>query len=116
QSIHAGRAALSLCPSHCTPRYRYCVRTRRSSDLRAWKSRSRSTKDEDASMSIAIIGRKAGMTRVFTEAGESIPVTVIECTPNRRSEEHTSELQSRENLVCRLLLEKKKTTDYWSTK
>src|SRR5690606_5290835 len=29
--------------------------------------------------------------------------------PNGRSEEHTSELQSRENLVCRLLLEKKKT-------
>src|SRR5436309_11661856 len=27
----------------------------------------------------------------------------------RRSEEHTSELQSRENLVCRLLLEKKKS-------
>src|SRR5690606_39809323 len=27
--------------------------------------------------------------------------------PGRRSEEHTSELQSRENLVCRLLLEKK---------
>src|SRR5690606_39836995 len=42
----------------------------------------------------------------------------LECvTPGRhptvlhelRSEEHTSELQSRENLVCRLLLEKKKT-------
>src|SRR5436309_7605068 len=28
---------------------------------------------------------------------------------DQRSEEHTSELQSRENLVCRLLLEKKKT-------
>src|SRR5690606_40196185 len=28
--------------------------------------------------------------------------------PLKRSEEHTSELQSRENLVCRLLLEKKK--------
>src|SRR5436309_4556977 len=28
--------------------------------------------------------------------------------PDLRSEEHTSELQSRENLVCRLLLEKKK--------
>src|SRR5690606_41334493 len=28
----------------------------------------------------------------------------------KRSEEHTSELQSRENLVCRLLLEKKKAT------
>src|SRR6266511_3298280 len=31
--------------------------------------------------------------------------------PDRRSEEHTSELQSRENLVCRLLLEKKKISD-----
>src|SRR5436309_8568593 len=31
--------------------------------------------------------------------------------PDKRSEEHTSELQSRENLVCRLLLEKKKKTD-----
>src|SRR2546421_467338 len=30
-------------------------------------------------------------------------------TPKRRSEEHTSELQSRSDLVCRLLLEKKKT-------
>src|SRR2546430_13722099 len=32
-----------------------------------------------------------------------------ECVPRRRSEEHTSELQSQSNLVCRLLLEKKKT-------
>src|SRR5690606_41999870 len=31
--------------------------------------------------------------------------------PQARSEEHTSELQSRENLVCRLLLEKKKKTE-----
>src|SRR2546430_11552076 len=30
------------------------------------------------------------------------------CRPLRRSEEHTSELQSQSNLVCRLLLEKKK--------
>src|SRR5436309_12677890 len=33
----------------------------------------------------------------------------------RRSEEHTSELQSRENLVCRLLLEKKKNVAYYDT-
>src|SRR5690606_10353532 len=33
----------------------------------------------------------------------------IDNAPFSRSEEHTSELQSRENLVCRLLLEKKKT-------
>src|SRR6267378_5351449 len=31
----------------------------------------------------------------------------------RRSEEHTSELQSRRDLVCRLLLEKKKNTRKW---
>src|SRR5688572_31849349 len=33
-----------------------------------------------------------------------------------RSEEHTSELQSQSNLVCRLLLEKKKKDNYHSTK
>src|SRR3989442_3085643 len=32
--------------------------------------------------------------------------------PRRRSEEHTSELQSRPHLVCRLLLEKKKMSDF----
>src|SRR2546430_5990231 len=32
-------------------------------------------------------------------------------TAGNRSEEHTSELQSQSNLVCRLLLEKKKKTD-----
>src|SRR5438874_8086277 len=32
---------------------------------------------------------------------------------NGRSEEHTSELQSRRDLVCRLLLEKKKKFTYW---
>ncbi|HEX4872871.1 MAG TPA: 50S ribosomal protein L3 [Nevskiaceae bacterium] len=42
-------------------------------------------------MTIAIIGRKAGMTRVFTESGESIPVTVIECTPNRVTQVKTLE-------------------------
>ena len=34
-------------------------------------------------MTIGIVGRKAGMTRVFTEEGVSIPVTVIEVEPNR---------------------------------
>src|SRR5690606_39575494 len=38
--------------------------------------------------------------------GEMLKVAV-ENVPGVRSEEHTSELQSRENLVCRLLLEKK---------
>jgi large subunit ribosomal protein L3 len=34
-------------------------------------------------MAIGVVGRKAGMTRIFTEQGESIPVTVIEVEPNR---------------------------------
>src|SRR3712207_7834064 len=41
-----------------------------------------------------------------TSSGVSPEATVC---PNCRSEEHTSELQSRQYLVCRLLLEKKKT-------
>src|SRR5215475_9977410 len=45
----------------------------------------------------------------LTDAAEQVPDRPL---PPRtpRSEEHTSELQSRENLVCRLLLEKKKKT------
>lgn len=34
-------------------------------------------------MPIGLVGRKCGMTRIFTDAGESIPVTVIEALPNR---------------------------------
>jgi large subunit ribosomal protein L3 len=43
-------------------------------------------------MSIGLIGRKVGMTRVFTEDGASIPVTVIEATPNRVTQLRTSEV------------------------
>lgn len=34
-------------------------------------------------MTIGIVGRKSGMTRVFTEGGASVPVTVVEVSPNR---------------------------------
>ncbi len=34
-------------------------------------------------MTIGLVGRKCGMTRVFTDAGETVPVTVIEALPNR---------------------------------
>jgi large subunit ribosomal protein L3 len=34
-------------------------------------------------MTIGLVGRKSGMTRVFTEDGVSIPVTVVEISPNR---------------------------------
>lgn len=42
-------------------------------------------------MAIGLIGRKAGMTRIFTDDGASIPVTVIEVTPNRVTQVRTAE-------------------------
>src|SRR2546430_12582728 len=44
-----------------------------------------------------------------------VAILILGCTkriPGLRSEEHTSELQSQSNLVCRLLLEKKNTRRY----
>lgn len=42
-------------------------------------------------MAIGLIGRKVGMTRIFTEDGDSVPVTVIEATPNRVTQLRTEE-------------------------
>src|SRR5690606_41862774 len=71
-------------------------------------------------------GDRAGLTLTRAESGgqparpgvrrrprrssrrSSFPAPAAAAGRCRRSEEHTSELQSRENLVCRLLLEKKK--------
>jgi len=42
-------------------------------------------------MAIGIVGRKVGMTRVFTEEGDSVPVTVIEVEPNRVTQVRNAE-------------------------
>ncbi|MGB1667102.1 MAG: 50S ribosomal protein L3 [Pseudohongiellaceae bacterium] len=42
-------------------------------------------------MSIGLVGRKSGMTRVFTEEGNSVPVTVVEVQPNRVTQIKTPE-------------------------
>ena len=42
-------------------------------------------------MSIGLVGRKSGMTRIFTEDGSSIPVTVVEVQPNRVTQIKTIE-------------------------
>jgi large subunit ribosomal protein L3 len=42
-------------------------------------------------MAIGLVGRKCGMTRIFTADGESIPVTVIEALPNRVTQVKTEE-------------------------
>src|SRR2546422_1908309 len=52
--------------------------------------------------------RASARTRTLEATRRSMPTCLPICW--RRSEEHTSELQSRLHLVCRLLLEKKKKT------
>jgi large subunit ribosomal protein L3 len=42
-------------------------------------------------MTIGLVGKKCGMTRIFTEEGSSIPVTVIEVAPNKVSQVKTEE-------------------------
>jgi large subunit ribosomal protein L3 len=42
-------------------------------------------------MAIGLVGRKCGMTRIFSEDGDSIPVTVIEVEPNRITQIKTAE-------------------------
>jgi len=42
-------------------------------------------------MTIGVVGRKAGMTRIFTEDGASIPVSVVEVLPNRITQIKTAD-------------------------
>jgi large subunit ribosomal protein L3 len=49
-------------------------------------------------MSVGIVGRKCGMTRVFTDDGISIPVTVIEVDPNRVTRVKTADTDGYEGL------------------
>lgn len=42
-------------------------------------------------MTIGLVGRKCGMTRVFTDAGSSVPVTVVEISENRIAQVKTAE-------------------------
>src|SRR5690606_41798442 len=80
------------------------------------KAGSRSSRTCSRSGSISLWRRTAKFISAISPrirpststCGRFISRSPISPTAARRSEEHTSELQSRENLVCRLLLEKKK--------
>src|SRR5204863_3293161 len=51
--------------------------------------------------------RSRGTQLAYSQSGIVLPSGQLSPSRSRRSEEHTSELQSRRDLVCRLLLEKK---------
>src|SRR5436309_9958022 len=57
---------------------------------------------------LALMGDTIDNIKGVHGVGEKTAVKLVGQFGSVRSEEHTSELQSRENLVCRLLLEKKK--------
>src|SRR5690606_39514551 len=100
------------CPSH--HRLLHSFPTRRSSDLVSSRRFGQST--------CAIFTPRPLLPSVISSLSNTscrLPSFTVDCARDvgfmvwrhsraTRSEEHTSELQSRENLVCRLLLEKKK--------
>src|SRR5207302_4214631 len=69
---------------------------------------------EQMRVELKLLQRRLGITVLFVTHDQidalslSNRIAVMDRGRAERSEEHTSELQSRENLVCRLLLEKKK--------
>src|SRR2546427_7627956 len=87
---------------------------RRSNGPAAWRSihlapRLREVLNQTSVSSRALPGVKWRTSNQSTPTVAS-PATASDATVGR-SEEHTSELQSQSNLVCRLLLEKKKTNN-----
>src|SRR5690606_39780820 len=104
--------SLSSCVAH--PELR-SFPTRRSSDLIIPESitvqelANRMTERAgDVVKSLMKMGVMATMNHAIDADTAELIVHEFGHTFKRRSEEHTSELQSRENLVCRLMLEKKK--------
>src|SRR5690606_39971947 len=102
--------------SPCRDRALLSFPTRRSSDLRPL-SVSVPLRNESGPLDVRASTvpctsvKRKGPLDVRACSVPLCPLTVMEPLDVRsetRSEEHTSELQSRENLVCRLLLEKKK--------
>src|SRR5690606_40732863 len=97
-------------------RYLHSFPPRRSSDL--WLGGNIAL-NSGADVQVYINGRPEESPWLDAQRAEGCGLLVVYSRVTRRgaepaealrSEEHTSELQSRENLVCRLLLEKKKST------
>src|SRR5436309_8874286 len=110
----------AACPGHtarCVPRSALSPRPAASIPCPS----AQPTGDHGAHHTWVTARRHASSTKpdtLLTKSSARTPAKrAVGSTRGGRSEEHTSELQSREKLVCRLLLEKKKaapTTDPWA--
>src|SRR5207247_8774317 len=109
---------LYVCSFSLFPRHRELrsFPTRRSSDLGGKKGRNGELPSADRALRQSMSGvEKLAPAAKGELPGEGrrhymAPIPVRSATIGPRSEEHTSELQSRVDLVCRLLLEKKNKT------
>src|SRR5690625_6422625 len=94
----------------CSDREQHSFPTRRSSDLAATATVGWLLRFRNRCQLLASVG--SGGVLSAGRVGKAAQHRVNQLSHrNRRSEEHTSELQSRGHLVCRLLLEKKKKED-----
>src|SRR5207253_10303831 len=107
--LHSSRTYLFFFYSYANHRALHSFPTRRSSDL---FQRQRQTRDESAAhtdgRSERPDVRRHGPRHAAWNTRDASRWGRGHCDGGVRSEEHTSELQSRGHLVCRLLLEKKK--------
>src|SRR3712207_8098923 len=75
--------------------------------FRSWNTSAVTVSPSEVENTERPIGSPTGWESACT------PCNVSESSARERSEEHTSELQSRQYLLCRLLLEKKKITKHY---
>src|SRR5690349_21969094 len=104
-----GRALAAAVERVLRPLFRILLRNHMS--FKAFLDIAKHTYVEIAASEFGIPGKKQSVSRVALLSGltrKEVQRLIETPAANDRSEEHTSELQSRRDLVCRLLLEKKK--------
>src|SRR5690606_40977364 len=108
----SGSTCLHLDYRPADPRARLSFPTRRSSDLsgQTWLRVPESIRIElEGSLAPGVYAKDLALFLIGHFGADGATYKSVELAGTTvRSEEHTSELQSRENIVCRLLLEKKK--------
>src|SRR6185369_8074883 len=113
-AFHWATTAASENSASTRPRPRLAKRSRKPGEARSWRTPAASAGASSMGTSSPSLPSSISASGPWLEAattGRPCAQAWITTLPKGRSEEHTSELQSHLNLVCRLLLEKKKKND-----